>query len=74
MKKISFFTFQSILRLLKKNTYKKVTRKLEFQKSFCGLRIRIQYFPDPVDPKRPDPTGSGSGSATMVSNYLQKWS
>lgn len=38
--------------------------------SFCGPRIVIRFLPDgdpdPGDPKRPAPTGFGSGSATLI--------
>ena len=45
-----------------------VTRKFELQGSFCVKGSGSGIFPDPDlgDPKRPDPTGSGSGSATLL--------
>ena len=41
-----------------------------------GSRYGIFPDPDPGDPKRPDPTGSGIGSATLVkarSDVIQVW-
>ena len=38
-----------------------ITRKFELHGVFLWIKD-----PDPGDPKRPDPTGSGSGSATLI--------
>ena len=39
---------------------------MNYRGSFCGSGSGILPDPDPGDPKIPDTTGSGSGSATLV--------
>ena len=50
-----------------------ITRKLELQGYFCGKGSGSGIFPDPDpgDPKRLDPTGSGSATLVYITFLFQ---
>ena len=45
-------------------------QKLDLRQYYMTLDMDPVFSPDPGNPKRPDPPGSGSGSTTPYTNAL----